>query len=69
MMFLTAWLRKRLENMRFPVLFMVTAALFLLNLFILDPLPFVDEILMLCATALIAAMRRGKDAGQDTKMD
>lgn len=60
------------RGLRFPTLFLVTAALFALNLLIPDPIPFVDEIVLGLATALlgsIGARKRhgptgdGRDAG------
>ena len=44
------WARK----LRFPTLFKITATLFVLNVFIPDPIPFVDEILLGLGTLLLA---------------
>ena len=44
------WARK----LRFPTLFKITAILFVLNIFILDPIPFVDEILLGLGALLLA---------------
>lgn len=44
------WARK----LRYPTLFKVTAALFAVTLFVPDPLPFVDEILLGLGTVLLA---------------
>ncbi len=50
-------LRRFLERRRFPTLMLIGAALFGLNVIIPDPLPFVDEILLLVATLLIGSFR------------
>lgn len=44
------WARK----LRFPTLFKITAVLFVLNIFILDPIPFLDEILLGLGALLLA---------------
>lgn len=52
------------RGLRFPELFFLTAALFLLDLAIPDMVPFVDEILLGLATLLLGTWRRRK-ASQD----
>lgn len=47
---LLSWARR----LRYPTLFKITAVLFALNLVILDPIPFVDEILLGLGTLLLA---------------
>ena len=47
-----------LESLRFPWLALITALLFLFNLFIPDALPFVDEILLGLIAALLARLKR-----------
>ncbi|MCF7751797.1 hypothetical protein KQ945_13650 [Bacillus subtilis subsp. subtilis] len=42
------------RRLRYPTLFKITAGLFALTLFIPDPLPFVDEILLGLGTLLLA---------------
>jgi len=57
-------------GLRFPWLLLVTAALFFIDLFVPDLLPFVDEILLGLATMVLATWRRRKreadaaDSGQ-----
>ncbi len=60
-------IRRFLERRRFPGLLLIAAGLLLVNLFVPDPLPFVDEALMLIATLLFAAWRdrRGGRKPQD----
>lgn len=51
-------LKRFLEQRRFPTLMLIGAALFVINLFVPDPLPFVDELLLLIATLLIGSFKR-----------
>ena len=51
------WARK----LRYPTLFKITAALFVVTLFLSDPVPFVDEILFGLGTLLLANWKRRKD--------
>ncbi len=55
-----------LSRLRFPQLFVITAVLFLLDLFIPDVIPFADEILLGLVTVLLGSWRkrRQKDAEQ-----
>ncbi|MFY2764764.1 DUF6116 family protein [Arenimonas sp. MALMAid1274] len=46
------------SRLRFPTLFFITLVLWILNTFILDPLPFIDEILMGLATLMLATWKR-----------
>lgn len=45
-------------KLRFPTLFLFTLCLFVLNVLIPDPLPFIDEIGLALASLLLAAWRR-----------
>lgn len=47
-----------LESLRFPVLLLVTAGLFLVNVLIPDALPLVDEILLALIVALLSRLKR-----------
>ncbi len=47
-----------LGRLSYPKLFLVAAALFMANLFIPDPLPFVDELLLGLGTLLISRRKR-----------
>lgn len=42
------------RRLRYPTLFKITGALFLLTLVVPDPIPFVDEILLALGTLLLA---------------
>lgn len=55
---LVGWLVGRLTRLRFPVLFLITATLFLVNLAVPDALPFVDEILLGLGAAVFASLRK-----------
>lgn len=48
------WARK----LRYPTLFKITGALFLLTLLVPDPIPLVDEILLGMGTLLLANWKR-----------
>lgn len=50
------------RKLRFPTLFLLTLSLFVLNVLIPDPLPFIDEILLALGSLLFAAWRRKPDA-------
>ncbi len=60
------WARK----LRHPALFKLVAALFLINIFLPDPLPFIDEILLGLGTMLLASWKdRNKVAEGDDVID
>ncbi len=46
------------SRLRFPYLFALTAALFLLNVLLADPLPFADELLMGLVAILLGSLRK-----------
>ena len=50
------------SRLRFPYLFLITAALFVLNLFIPDALPMADELLMGLGAVLLASFRKKPEA-------
>ncbi|MBS1105687.1 MAG: hypothetical protein H6Q91_1189 [Deltaproteobacteria bacterium] len=54
---LVGWFVARLARLRFPVLFVICAALFVLDLAVPDVIPFADEVLLGLATALLASWR------------
>ncbi|MFW6084867.1 MAG: DUF6116 family protein [Gemmatimonadota bacterium] len=47
-------------RLRFPVLFFLTAALFVADLFVPDAIPLVDEILLGLLTVLLGSWKRRK---------
>lgn len=49
-----------LGRLRHPQLFVVTGLLFLVNLVVPDPLPFIDEILLASLTLWLGSRRRGR---------
>lgn len=55
-------------RLRFPVLFAITAALFVLDLLIPDTLPFADEILLGLA-ALVLSRWKKERTGEETPPD
>jgi hypothetical protein len=46
------------SRLRFPWLFALTAGVFLLDLFIPDAIPFVDEVMLGLATLLLGSWRK-----------
>lgn len=53
--------QRYLGHLRFPTLFLLTALLFLVNVVVADPLPFVDEILLALVGLLLGSLRDGKE--------
>jgi hypothetical protein len=53
---LMAWL----EGLRFPVLLVITTVLFVVNVFIPDAFPFVDEILLGLVAIVLSRFKRGR---------
>jgi hypothetical protein len=45
-------------RLRFPYLFLLTAALFVINIFVPDALPLADELLMGLAALLLASLKK-----------
>lgn len=56
-------------RLRFPALFMLTAALFVVNLVVPDPLPFVDEILLGLVTLMLGAWKDRRGDTEDTNVE
>jgi hypothetical protein len=49
-------------GLRFPTLFKICAALFVVDLFLPDLIPFADEILLALLTLLVGAFRKRDEA-------
>jgi len=47
-----------LESLRFPVLLIITALIFLINVVVPDAFPLIDELLMALVVALLARLKR-----------
>lgn len=60
---LIALLVRYLGRLRFPYLVVVTGTLFVINLFVPDLIPFVDEILLALVTVLLAAFKKPREVG------
>ena len=58
---LVAFVTRFASKLRYPHLFLVTAALFVLDLVIPDVIPFADEILLGLGTLLLAGLRGRKE--------
>jgi hypothetical protein len=54
-----------LESLRFPWLLLVTALLFLVDVFVPDAMPFVDEILLALVAVVLGRLKRKKPAGKE----
>lgn len=54
-----------LGRLRFPALFAVTALLLAVDVFVPDPLPFVDEILLALGTLMLGRLREKVSGGED----
>ena len=61
---LLAWLGR----LSYPKLFLVAAALFVINLFIIDPLPFIDELLLGIGALMIARRKRDPEPPADDRV-
>lgn len=63
--------RRYLGRLRFPTLFALTAALFIVNVLVPDPIPFVDEVLLALVGLLLGSLRkrRGDDDPNATAGD
>ena len=59
-------LKDWLASLRFPVLLVLTALLFLADLLIPDVLPFVDEVLLALVTVLLGRLRRPPSVRADS---
>lgn len=54
-------------RLRFPQLFLVTAALFVLDVLIPDLIPFADEVLLALATILLGSWQKQRSEGSTTR--
>ena len=54
------------SRLRFPYIFILTAILFVFNLFIPDVVPMVDELIMGLLTALLASLRKKPESEEVT---
>jgi hypothetical protein len=52
------WLLAFAARLRFPQLFLLTAAVFLLDMVIPDVIPFVDEVILGLVTTMLGSIRR-----------
>lgn len=54
------------SRLRFPQLFWITALLFVADMFLLDPVPFMDEILLGLMTVLLGSIKkRGEEEDEN----
>ena len=52
-----------LAKLRFPALFAITAVLFIVDFFIPDVIPFIDEIMLGLSVALLGIWKKRKEPG------
>jgi hypothetical protein len=64
---IVALLSRFAAKLRFPQLFIITAALFLIDLAIPDVIPFADELLLGLGTLLLGSLRRRNGVTHDTE--
>jgi hypothetical protein len=57
----TAPLLRRFGRLRFPTLFVITAVLFVINVLVPDPIPFIDELLLGLGTLLLGSLRKRRE--------
>lgn len=60
-MLLTKPLMRWMERLSYPRLFTLAAVLFGVNMLVIDPIPFVDEILFGVVTLLLAGLKKRYD--------
>lgn len=60
---ITNRLARYAESLRFPWLLLLTSVLFVVNLFVPDALPFVDEIILALVAILLGRLKRKPGAG------
>jgi len=58
-----------LGRLSYPKLFLVAATLFVINLFVIDPLPFVDELLLGIGALMISRRKRKPEPGDARVID
>ncbi|QKK01319.1 MAG: hypothetical protein HND55_00855 [Pseudomonadota bacterium] len=56
-------IQRFLQRRRFPTLFLILATLLGANLLIPDPIPLIDEMIMLVATVTVGAFRERRKRG------
>jgi hypothetical protein len=59
-------LTRFLESLRFPWLLLVTLALFLVNVFVPDVFPFIDEILLALIAVVLSRLKRKPPTEEQT---
>jgi hypothetical protein len=64
---LTNLVNRFLPRLRYPYLFLVLGALFLIDLVIPDPIPLVDEILLAVLTFIAATFTSRRDADNEPR--
>jgi hypothetical protein len=60
-----SWVTRFASGLRFPTLFKLVAALFLVDLFVPDLIPFYDEILLALGTLLLGSLKSRRAAAPE----
>ena len=61
---LTALINRLLPGMRYPYLFLILAALFLVDLVLPDPIPLIDEVMLAVLTFIAATFTTRREPNQ-----
>ena len=62
------WISRFAAGLRFPVLFAIVAGVFVVDLFVPDMIPMVDEVLLALLTVMLGSIRRRRrDPAPDSK--
>jgi hypothetical protein len=59
------WLKRFLRKLKLPWLFLLSGALMLVSWLVPDPLPMVDELLLLVITTMLGSWRNNSKNGND----
>jgi Family of unknown function (DUF6116) len=54
------YVRRYASGLRFPTLFLIVGALFVIDVLVPDVIPFFDEIMLALTTLLLAALKKPK---------
>jgi len=66
---LVLFLMRYVSRLRFPQLFVLTAALFAINVVVPDFIPFADEILLALATLLLGSWKKQRSGDATTHVN
>jgi hypothetical protein len=67
MQLIPQFVRKTVSDLRYPYLFIALLILTAINFFIPDPIPFIDEAILLISSAIVGKIRKKKEHKNTTK--